>query len=113
MRHLRMDNEIVESVRSEIGAIRPDDRAEIWIDTYLTKLLNVLQGLEETSVQFTRKIDLTLRPVAECKFEDVPGNVSYGGYVWHVRITAKLLYAIPFEMPRYAAPMGLAIILTS
>ena len=65
-------NFFVQKFGRKVGAVRPDDRSDIRIQSNLLEVIRIAEGLENRAPQVSREIDLTLRSV----FKSEPNRVS-------------------------------------
>ena len=66
----------------EVGSVRPNDGAELWIDAYLTEVLRISQWLKYRSVQLSCEIDIACAAIAEAEPEPVVTEYFDRGYVY-------------------------------
>jgi len=71
--------DLVQKVRTHIGAVFPDNCSEVWIHANLLKVIKVFQRLEDFAVQFLRQVNQAFAAVVLSTFPlwSVPENQKY------------------------------------
>jgi len=77
-------NFFVQKFGRKVGAIWPNDRSNIRIQSDLLEVIRIAEGLENRAPQLSREIDLTLRSVFEMEPNRMPGDVTSFNDVEHV-----------------------------